>query len=31
MAANVGETGSCENMSEYIRDLIRRDGYNRPD
>jgi len=25
VAANVGETGSYENVSEYIRDLIRRD------
>jgi antitoxin ParD1/3/4 len=25
VAANVGENGSCENVSEYIRDLIRRD------
>ena len=25
VAANVGETGSYENISEYIRDLIRRD------
>ena len=24
-SANVGETGSYENVSEYIRDLIRRD------
>jgi Arc/MetJ-type ribon-helix-helix transcriptional regulator len=25
VAANVGETGSYENVSEYIGDLIRRD------
>lgn len=25
VAANIGETGSYENVSEYIRDLIRRD------
>lgn len=25
VAANVGETGSYENVSEYLRDLIRRD------
>ncbi|KAA5601722.1 ribbon-helix-helix domain-containing protein [Blastochloris sulfoviridis] len=25
VTANVGETGSYENVSEYIRDLIRRD------
>lgn len=25
VAANVGEAGSYENVSEYIRDLIRRD------
>ena len=25
LAANVGENGSYENVSEYIRDLIRRD------
>ena len=25
VAANVGETGAYENVSEYIRDLIRRD------
>ena len=25
VAANVGESGSYENISEYIRDLIRRD------
>jgi antitoxin ParD1/3/4 len=25
-AANVGENGSYENVSEYIRDLIRRDN-----
>ena len=25
VAANVGEKGSYENVSEYIRDLIRRD------
>ena len=25
VAANVGENGSYENTSEYIRDLIRRD------
>jgi antitoxin ParD1/3/4 len=25
VAANVSETGSYENISEYIRDLIRRD------
>ena len=25
VAENVGETGSYENVSEYIRDLIRRD------
>jgi putative addiction module CopG family antidote len=25
VAANVSETGSYENVSEYIRDLIRRD------
>jgi Arc/MetJ-type ribon-helix-helix transcriptional regulator len=23
--SNVGEDGACENVSEYIRDLIRRD------
>ena len=25
VAANVGEDGSYENISEYVRDLIRRD------
>ncbi|MDB5542161.1 MAG: hypothetical protein JWQ89_3888 [Devosia sp.] len=25
VASNVGETGSYENVSEYVRDLIRRD------
>ena len=25
VAANVGEAGSYENVSEYLRDLIRRD------
>lgn len=25
VAANVGENGSHENISEYVRDLIRRD------
>ncbi len=25
VATNVGEDGVCENFSEYIRDLIRRD------
>jgi Arc/MetJ-type ribon-helix-helix transcriptional regulator len=25
VARNVGEGGLCENISEYIRDLIRRD------
>lgn len=25
VAANVGETGAYENVSEYVRDLIRRD------
>lgn len=25
VAANVGEAGSYDNVSEYIRDLIRRD------
>lgn len=25
VAANVGEQGSYENVSEYVRDLIRRD------
>jgi Arc/MetJ-type ribon-helix-helix transcriptional regulator len=25
VAANVGESGSYENVSEYLRDLIRRD------
>ena len=25
VAGNVGETGAYENVSEYIRDLIRRD------
>jgi putative addiction module CopG family antidote len=25
VAANVGEAGSYENVSEYVRDLIRRD------
>lgn len=25
VATNVGEGGACENVSEYIRDLIRRD------
>lgn len=25
VAANISETGSYENISEYIRDLIRRD------
>jgi Arc/MetJ-type ribon-helix-helix transcriptional regulator len=25
VAANVGDDGSYENVSEYIRDLIRRD------
>jgi antitoxin ParD1/3/4 len=26
VAANVGESGTYENVSEYIRDLIRRDS-----
>jgi len=26
VAANVGENGTYENISEYIRDLIRRDS-----
>lgn len=26
VASNVGENGSCENISEYVRDLIRRDN-----
>jgi putative addiction module CopG family antidote len=26
VAANVGEDGAYENVSEYIRDLIRRDS-----
>ena len=26
VAANVGENGAYENVSEYIRDLIRRDS-----
>ena len=25
VASNVGENGSYENISEYVRDLIRRD------
>ncbi len=25
VAANVGETGAYENVSEYVRDLIRKD------
>lgn len=25
VAANVGETGAYDNVSEYVRDLIRRD------
>ena len=25
VASNVGETGAYENVSEYVRDLIRRD------
>ena len=25
VAANVGETGTFENVSEYVRDLIRKD------
>lgn len=25
VAANVGETGAFDNVSEYVRDLIRRD------
>ena len=25
VAANVGDTGAYENVSEYVRDLIRRD------
>lgn len=25
MTINVGGTGACENISEYIRDLIRQD------
>lgn len=25
VAANIGESGSYENVSEYVRDLIRRD------
>jgi len=25
VSANVGDDGSCKNVSEYIRDLIRRD------
>ncbi|KEO54916.1 hypothetical protein [Thioclava pacifica] len=25
VSANVGDDGSCENVSEHIRDLIRRD------
>lgn len=28
VAANVGEHGAYENVSEYIRDLIRRDKEN---
>ena len=26
VASNVGENGSYENVSEYVRDLIRRDN-----
>ena len=29
VAANVGENGSYENISEYVRDLIRRDMERR--
>ena len=29
VAENVGETGDYENVSEYIRDLIRRDKARR--
>ena len=29
-ASSVGENGSCETISEYVRDLIRRDK-NRPE
>ncbi|MBU0724413.1 MAG: addiction module antitoxin [Alphaproteobacteria bacterium] len=29
VAENVGDTGSYENISEYIRDLIRRDKERR--
>ena len=29
VAANVGESGAYENVSEYIRDLIRRDKERR--
>ena len=29
VATNVGENGSYENISEYIRDLIRRDKERR--
>ena len=25
VAVNVGDAGACENVSEYVRDLIRRD------
>ena len=30
VAANVGETGAYESVSEYIRDLIRRDKARSP-
>ncbi|WP_232318613.1 hypothetical protein [Sphingomonas sp. TDK1] len=30
MAGNVGEDGLYENVSEYVRDLIRREGAGRP-
>ena len=29
MAANVGDDGAYENVSEYVRDLIRRDKEQR--
>ena len=31
VAANVGERGAYENVSEYVRDLIRRDMARRDD
>ena len=29
VTSNVSKTGSYENVSEYVRDLIRRDKFNK--